>query len=147
MSFFEIGIFNGKYSENVGTLWRTAYQLGASGIFTVAYRYSRQPSDTVKAYRHIPLRNFETVQDFLGGVPEDAKIVCVEMGGTPLKEFKHPKQAIYLLGAEDSGIDKDLLDVSDHVISIEAVRQESFNVAVAGAIIMYHRLINQQNGD
>ena len=33
--FFGIGIQNGKTPENLGVLWRTAQNLGASFIFTI----------------------------------------------------------------------------------------------------------------
>jgi tRNA(Leu) C34 or U34 (ribose-2'-O)-methylase TrmL len=46
MSYFEIGIYHPKTRNNVGTLWRSAYQLGASGLFTIGRRYERQSSDT-----------------------------------------------------------------------------------------------------
>lgn len=35
-NYFEIGIFHPKHGENIGTLWRTAYQLGAAGILRSA---------------------------------------------------------------------------------------------------------------
>jgi len=36
-------------------------------------------------------------------------LVCVELDerATPIQEFKHPQQAIYLLGAEDHGLTQD----------------------------------------
>lgn len=33
--YFGIGIFHGKSSENLGTLWRSAAILGADFIFTI----------------------------------------------------------------------------------------------------------------
>lgn len=33
--FFGIGVYQIKRSENIGTLWRSAYILGASFIFTI----------------------------------------------------------------------------------------------------------------
>ena len=38
--------------------------------------------------------------------------MAVEMGGTPLKDFVHPDRAIYLLGSEDNGLPKSVLEVS-----------------------------------
>lgn len=35
--------------------------------------------------------------------PKGAVWVVVEMGGTPLEEFVHPRNAIYVLGSEDHG--------------------------------------------
>lgn len=138
--FFEIGIYRPKTEQNVGTLWRSAYQLGAAGIFTIGRRYRRQASDTVQANRHIPLRHYETIEEFHEARPYNTPLICVEFGGKPLSTFRHPEQATYLLGAEDFGLPKNVLEICQHLISIETVRTESFNVSVAGSIVMYHRL-------
>ena len=33
--FFAVGVYNSKSADNVGTLWRSAFQLGAAYIFTI----------------------------------------------------------------------------------------------------------------
>ncbi len=48
--YFGIGIYQAKRFENVGVLWRGAYQLGASYIFTIGKRYRRQ---IVRHSRHL----------------------------------------------------------------------------------------------
>lgn len=137
--YFEIGIWNTKTPVNLGTLWRTAFQLGAAGIFTIGKRYSRQASDTVKAYRHVPLREFLDFDAFLAAQPYDCPLVGIEMGGRSLPSFTHPERALYLLGAEDHGLSPDILRRCHHTIAIPAQRTESFNVAVAGALVMFDR--------
>ena len=140
MAYFEIGIYNTKTETNVGTLWRTAYQLGASGIFTIGKRYRHQRSDTPKSPRQIPLRHFENFECFDLHRPSGAVLVGVEMGGTKLKNFAHPKQAIYLLGAEDYGLPKKILNECNCLVSLEAIRLASYNVAVAGSLVIYDRV-------
>lgn len=137
--FFEIGIFRGKTPANVGTLWRSAYQLGAAGIFTVGRRYPQQASDTIKAHRHIPLREYLDLDAMLAAQPYGCPVVAVEMGGTALGAFNHPERALYLLGAEDAGIPPAILERCQHVVSLPAIRSNSYNVAVAGSIVMYDR--------
>lgn len=142
--FFEIGVTHGKTEHNLGTLWRSAYQLGANGIFTVASRFNvRVAADTYKAWRHVPLRQFDDLDGLLGALPYSTQVIGVEMGGEPLSDFNHPERAIYLLGAEDNGIGKVELSRCHQVVSLAAVRQPSFNVAVAGSIVMYDRLTKQ----
>ena len=138
--YFEIGIYHGKTSDNIGTLWRSAYQLGAAGIFTIGRRYRKQASDTPKAWRHIPLRNYLTFDEFVNALPFNSQIVPIEMGGTPLSKVTHPERAIYLLGAEDHGLPQNILDKYSLNISLEGINQKSFNVAVAGSLVMYHRV-------
>jgi tRNA G18 (ribose-2'-O)-methylase SpoU len=140
--YFEIGIFSPKTEMNIGTLWRSAYQLGATGIFTIGRRYKQQASDTTKAFHHIPLRNYESFDEFYSCIPYDAILVGVEMGGKSLSSFVHPKQAVYLLGAEDYGLPKKVIEKCRLVVSIESVNTSSYNVAVAGSLVMYHRVTN-----
>ena len=80
--FFEIGIFHSKTPANVGTLWRSAYQLGAAGIFTVGKRYPDQASDTVKAHRHIPSREFRDFDAMLAALPSRWKWAGVRWRGS-----------------------------------------------------------------
>jgi tRNA G18 (ribose-2'-O)-methylase SpoU len=141
--YFEIGIINGKDKANIGTLWRSAYQLGASGIFTIGARYSHQKSDTTKAIKHIPLRQYETFEEFMKIKPKEARLICVETGGSPLKRFVHPTSAIYLLGAEDTGIPEYIQVESDYIISLQSVNISSYNVSVAGTLVMYDRMFNK----
>jgi tRNA G18 (ribose-2'-O)-methylase SpoU len=140
MTYFEVGVYNPKSKQNIGTLWRSAYQLGASGIFTIGERYRGQPTDTCKAHRHIPLRNYRDINDFIFHVPSGACLIGIEMGGINLSGFSHPKQAIYLLGAEDYGLPENIKSICNCIVSLEAVKTQSYNVAVAGSIVMYHRI-------
>lgn len=141
--FFQIGIVQGKTEENLGTLWRSAYQLGATGIFTIGRRYKKQCSDTYKTYRHIPLINYPDFETFLLARPENCSLVGIEMGGVSLSSFNHPSSAIYLLGSEDGGLPDYAIAKCQSIISIEVKRVESFNVAVAGSLVMYSRLLQK----
>ena len=137
--FFEIGIYRSKTSANVGTLWRSAFQMGAAGIFTVGRRYPQQASDTVKAYKHVPYREYTDFDALVEGLPYSCPLVAVEMGGKPMQNFVHPERAMYLLGAEDHGIPPTLLARCHHVISLPSIRTQSYNVAVAGSMVMFDR--------
>jgi len=141
--YFEIGVYHPKTEQNIGTLWRSAYQMGATGVFTIGRRYHRMASDTCNTPRQIPLRHYLTLEEFLANRPVGALLIGIEMGGRPLSRFCHPKAAVYLLGAEDHGLPGDVLTQCNDVISLEAVRQPSFNVSVAGSIVMYDRVFNR----
>lgn len=138
--YFEIGIFRAKTETNLGTLWRSAYQLGAAGIFTIGRRYKPQSSDTYKATRHIPFREFATFDEFYAALPNSCQLIGVEMGGKPLGEFTHPERACYLLGAEDSGLPPDVMRRCHRLVSLQAIVTPSYNVAVAGSLVMYDRV-------
>lgn len=142
--YFGIGAYHPKNSINIGTLWRSAYIYGAAFIFTVGRRYEKQASDTIKAYRHVPLFNFLTFDELREKIPFDCQVVCVELDAKaiPLHEFKHPERAIYLLGAEDHGIPQDFLR-RYKTIRIESALEHSLNVSVAGTVVMYDRHIKE----
>lgn len=138
--FFGIGIQNTKTEVNLGTLWRSANLLGASFIFTIGRRYKKQASDTMKSYRHIPLYNFETFEDFYKSLPYDAMLVGVELDkrAVMLSSFSHPERCVYLLGAEDHGLTKEAIDKCHSIVQLPG--EFSMNVAVAGSIVMYDRV-------
>lgn len=144
--YFGIGIYHPKKSVNVGTLWRTAYQLGAAFIYTIGERYEKQSSDTMAAYRHIPLHQYQDFGAFQVSRIYDCPLIGIEMGGVCLGEFKHSERAIYLLGAEDYGLPDVVRSACNTIVSLEAVRQLSYNVAVAGALVMYDRLTKRSVG-
>ena len=146
--YYGIGIYHVKTGFNIGTLWRSAYIYGADFIFTIGKRYKKQASDTLCTYRHVPLWHFTNFRDFKDHIPYSAQIICVEIadGTESLATFKHPEQAIYLLGAEDDGLPEDILKGRKKVC-IPSVRSYCLNVAVAGSIIMYDRFVKRNKED
>jgi len=138
--YFEIGIYHCKRSVNIGTLWRSAYQLGAAGIFVIGHRFKNQCSDTAQAYRHIPLREYHDMAHLKSCLPYGASVVGIEMGGRPLTGYTHPMRAVYVLGAEDSGLPARVMEQCHSIVSLESVVMASYNVAVAGTLVMYHRV-------
>ena len=143
--YFGIGIVKPKHEANVGTLWRSAWQLGASFIFTVATRFKYEASDTTQAYKQLPLHKHEDWGGFAESSPHGAVWVAVEMGGTPLQDFEHPPRAVYVLGSEDNGLNRPVVEACQcHVALPKWVgRSSSYNVAMAGTLVMYDRMIKQ----
>ena len=144
--YFGIGILSPKTEQNVGTLWRSAYQLGASVLYTIGGRYKSSSSDTLNVPARIPLIELDDWNSFAEwAAPKAAVWVAIEMGGTPLSEFKHPRNAIYILGSEDHGVPKSVLRGCREVVSLESEQYGSYNVAVAGSLVMYDRMMKQKN--
>lgn len=136
--YFGIGVYRPKTTENIGTLWRSAHNFGADFIFVIGSRYKRQPGDTTKAERHIPLYEYATFEDFKEHIPRGSEIVFVEQaeGSRNLKETVHPETAVYVLGAEDSGVPEELMRGYQKV---HIDTPFCLNVAVAGSIVLYDR--------
>lgn len=134
-----IGVYRGKTEHNIGTLWRSAYVLGASYIFTIDHKYKKQSSDVVKTWARIPLFHYKSFDDLLNNIPHDCRLVGVEIddNATFLHEFEHPQRAIYVLGAEDDGLPKEILDKCHFVIKLPG--NSSLNVGVTGSIVLHDR--------
>ncbi|WP_109830016.1 RNA methyltransferase [Reichenbachiella versicolor] len=137
--YFGIGIQNGKTPENLGVLWRSAQNMGASFIFTIGKRYAKQACDTHKATGAMPYFHYENFDEFYKMLPKGAMLVGVELDdrSVALETFVHPKNCVYLLGAEDHGLPKVAIEKSHHLIKFNTTL--SVNVAVAGSIVMYDR--------
>jgi len=138
--FFGIGILNNSDQINIGTLWRSAYLLGASFIFTVDKKYKQQGSDVTKSWTRIPLYHFKTFDDLKDNLPYSTRLVAVEMGDAaiPLNEYEHPDRAVYLLGNEISGLPQKVLEQCQSLVKLPG--EYSLNVAVTGSIVMYDRM-------
>ncbi len=90
---------------------RAAGCFRADSVFYTGERYVRAArfnTDTHDAGLDIPLVG---VACLLENVPENTKIVCVELaeGAIPLPEYQHPDQAYYIFGPEDGTLDQDVL--------------------------------------
>lgn len=138
--YFGIGCLNMKTETNYGTLFRTAQIFGADFIFLIGHRFKHMPTDTMGSYRHMPLFQFKDFEDFNAHRPFDCRLIGIELteNAIPLKDFEHPKNACYILGAEDNGLTRQMIDSCQKIIVLPGER--SLNVAVAGSIVLYDRI-------
>lgn len=142
--YYAIGVYKHKTDHNIGTLWRTAYILGAKYIFTIGTKYKKQSSDVVRAWSRIPLFHYDTVEDFFNNIPHDCRVVGIELdeSALPLSDFEHPKRAIYLLGSENFGLPEEVKEKCHFLLKLPG--NSSLNVAVTGSIVCYERAVNQR---
>lgn len=138
-----IGIEHTKIATNVGTLWRSAHCLGADFMFTVGKRYKSQPSDTTKAWKTLPLWHFDSINELVSHSPLDCPIIGVELSDQAhqLESYVHPDRAIYLLGAEDSGLSDAALSHCSNLVQFQS--KFCLNVASAGIVVLYDRQVKE----
>lgn len=138
--YFGIGIYRPKTAENLGTLWRTAFVYGASFIFVIEAKYKKKSSDVLKVWSRIPLFQYKTLEAFLESVPYSCQLIGIEMDAQAkaIKSFEHPARAIYVLGAEDNGLPKQLKNKCQELVYLPG--ETSLNVAVAGSITIFDRI-------
>lgn len=132
-----IGVYRPKTGVNIGTLVRSARCFGADFVFTVGKRYVREASST-KHERHIPVLHFEDESTWRQAMPSNAQLVCVEIteNAKRLRSYPHPERAVYLLGAEDTGIPQEVM-AGCEVVQVDT--EFCLNVATAGSIVLYDR--------
>ncbi|MEI6046199.1 MAG: TrmH family RNA methyltransferase [Chloroflexota bacterium] len=137
--YFGIGIYKPKRELNLGGLLRSARAFEANFVFSIGSRWQVQ-SSSIKSERDVPVFYFETLEQFIASIPVNAELVCVEQseGAEDLRFFQHPKQAVYLLGSEDTGVPPTLLR-KHRTIVIPSM--DCLNVASAGTVILYDRLL------
>lgn len=140
--FFALGVQGITKGGNLGSLIRTAHSFGASYFFTInpQVNYGEvRLSDTSAAFAHMPYYEYESVDALL--MPRKTALVGVELTdeSVDLPSFRHPLQAAYVLGPERGSLSDDLVARCDHLIKIPM--KFCVNVGVAGAIVMYDRLL------
>ena len=143
MSYFGVGMYMPKTSENIGTLWRSAKNFGASFMFTVGTRsFLKNAADTEQSWKDIPFYVYPTWEDV--SIPTDCFLVGIEQCelSVELVTFEHPKRACYILGAEDGGLPKKIWSYCTGGI-IQIPTPNCINVAVAGSIVLYDRVSKQ----
>lgn len=139
VGYYAIGMWEPKFEDNLGMLFRSAHAFGADFVFTIGARYKRDYVNTSKFERHIPLFHYKDFADFSSHLPLGVKVVGVELtdDAVSLETFKHPKQAIYLLGGEDRTLPPEITSQLDAVCKFNT--SICTNVAVAGSIVLYDR--------
>ncbi len=140
--FFGIGAEGISKPANFGALLRTAHAFDASFAFSVGAGFSARDArraDTSDTPTHVPVYRFDTPTELL--LPERCALVGIEItdDAADLPSFRHPVSAAYVLGAERGGLTAAMLERCDHVVRIPT--RFSLNLAVAGALVLYDRLI------
>ncbi len=142
--YFGIGVEGLSKPMNAGNLFRSAHAFGASFTFTVAAITSPEAaaSDTSDAPGQVPHYGFDSVATLR--LPEGCSLVGVEIldQAVDLPSFRHPRRAAYVLGQERGSLSPELMECVDHVVKIPT--RFALNLATAGAVVMYDRLISAQ---
>ncbi|MEZ8824261.1 RNA methyltransferase [Vibrio amylolyticus] len=142
-----IGLTNPKSPSNVGAVMRAAGCYQADEVVYTGQRYekaSKFQTDTKNATSKIPLKG---VDSFLDNLSDETSIVCVDFaeGATPLPEFQHPDNAIYIFGPEDGSISQDVADRAHHVVYVPTIG--CMNLAASVNVLLYDRLAKSSNMD
>ena len=134
-----IGLTNPKSPSNVGSVLRAAGCFAATQILFTGNRFEKARAfhtDTKNISDQIALIKCD---DFFTEKPNDMAVVCVDLieGATPLPDFVHPKDALYIFGPEDGSIDQATINKADHVVFIPTIG--CLNLAATVNVVLYDR--------
>ncbi len=141
--YFGIGVEGISKAQNIGTIARSAHSFGANFFFTIAPDIEvdlMKISDTSDAFDHMPYYEYESAAAL--DLPDKCTLVGVELmeGAVELPSFRHPTRAAYILGPEMGSLSPEITARCEHVIKIPM--KFCVNVGVAGALVMYDRLLS-----
>lgn len=141
--YFSMGVEGISKAHNVGNLVRTSHAFGAHCFFAVDPVVNIQEirqTDTSGAWQNMPFYTYDSIEAL--DLPRDCSLVGIELvdESIALPSFRHPRRAAYILGPEMGNLSDAAMDRCDFVVQIPM----SFcvNVGVAGAIVMYDRMIS-----
>lgn len=141
--YFGLGVEGISKPGNLGNLVRSAHAFGARFFFTIGaavHQGEMNLTDTSRAGKHMPFYEYPGLDEFT--LPKDCSLVGVELveNAIDLPRFRHPQCAAYVLGPELGSLSPALLARCAHIVKIPM--QFCVNVGVAGALVMYDRLIS-----
>ena len=141
--YFGIGVEGVSKPMNLGSLLRSAHAFGASFAFTIGAAFDAKAAagaDTSAAVASLPFHAYPDLAAFTP--PHGCRLVGIELmeEAVELPSFTHPPQAAYVLGAERASLSPALVEQCDFVVKIPT--RFCVNVAIAGALVMYDRMIS-----
>lgn len=140
--YFAVGVDGISKPMNFGNLLRIAHAFDASFFFSInaQVKLADAQSDTSHADGAIPVYAFRSASEFR--LPVGCRLVGVEItdGAVELPRFRHPLRAAYVFGAERLSLSEQILARCEFVVRIPT--RFSINVGMAGAIVLYDRLIS-----
>src|SRR6185312_4988142 len=141
--YFAAGVDVISKAMNLGNLMRISHAFGASFFFSIDSQVKMADiklADTSASAGHLPFYKFDTAAELR--LPQGCRLVGVEIteDAIELPRFKHPTRAAYVFGAERYSLSPATLARCEFVVKIPM--KFSINVGMAGAIVMYDRLIS-----
>lgn len=142
--FAAIGLHNPKTPANVGSVLRAAGCYQASMVAMSGDRFKRASTDTMSAWRHLPL--IET-DDLRLVIPFDCVPVAIDLvpGARPLTTYTHPDRAFYVFGPEDGTLGKGVLSWCRDVIYVPTAG--CMNLAACVNVVLYDRMAKESRAE
>lgn len=122
---------------NMGSIFRTAEGMGAENVYISPFCTDpMQPRAHRSSMGCIETMGWKRID--LNSLPEDVPVFALETGGTPITEFKFPKEGICIIGSEELGCSPEALKRARYgrvSVPMKGLKA-SLNVGVAFGILM-----------
>lgn len=125
---------------NVGSIFRTAESLGFSRVLLSG---ATPTPDHPRAKRSA--MGTDSVMEWSVISPEELEgkaVFALETGGCPIQEFDFPDEGIMILGSEETGVSRTLLELAEKSLGTVSIPmagvKNSINVGVAFGIAAYY---------
>ncbi|HEU0086011.1 MAG TPA: TrmH family RNA methyltransferase [Candidatus Paceibacterota bacterium] len=147
-------LYNIRSTENVGAMFRTADAAGIGKIYLVGYtpapldRFGRKNSRLSKASlgaeEFVPWESAKSISALIARLKkDDYQVIGVEQDSRSIDykklKLKKSSKSAFIMGAEVTGIPKNVLDKCDVIIEIPMQgKKESLNVSVALGVVLFN---------
>ena len=139
-------------TENVGAIARSAAALGIRSLVAPAHGphpYGRRALRV--SMGHISKLDLHIYEDIFAALStlksRGYRIFAAEVTpeATPLSKIKVAEKWVLLMGHEQKGLSREILDLCDETVKIEMEPEiKSFNVAIAASILMYQMRVKSE---
>lgn len=130
-------------THNMGAIIRSAYAFGANGI-VIANRRSAMVDGTVfktsaGAAAHLPIAKTNNLMNAINKFKENSFwVYCADINAEKsLYETNFSKKTLIIIGSEDKGVSKRIIEESDFRFIIPMNNFDSLNASVAAGIVFY----------
>lgn len=135
-----------RLAKNIGSIFRICEAFGVSKLYIHGLdeklpnrKFTRVARSTEKI---LPYEIVEDVKSFIETAKTQYRIIAIEITGNSKRiqdyDFKAHDKCVFIVGAETSGISKDVLDLCDDFVHVEMFgRNSSMNVSQALSISLY----------
>lgn len=132
---------------NVGSIFRTAEAMGCEKVYISPNCTNPEQTKAVRSGMGC-IETLGYTRCSLDELPADKPVFILETGGTPIKEFKFPKEGIVIIGSEELGVSPEALKrATAGTVSIPMTGlKASLNVGVAFGILMQEWICAIQEG-
>ncbi|MCI5522707.1 MAG: TrmH family RNA methyltransferase [Treponema sp.] len=132
---------------NVGSIFRTAEAMGCEKVYISPNCTNPEQTKAVRSGMGC-IETLGYTRCSLDELPADKPVFVLETGGTPIKEFKFPKEGIVIIGSEELGVSPEALKrATAGTVSIPMTGlKASLNVGVAFGILMQEWICAIQEG-